>query len=151
MSKGFVYFIGPEALFCRDQWSEAAKVKIGFTRNAPEYRLHTLQCGSPVHLTLLAYIDGPVELERAFHGAFAELRSHGEWFYCHQKLRDFLSYITPDDWKAPRYVNRERLSVALYDTIFAPVSPYPEVTDDEYCNGTDPRWLIEWFPEACEA
>lgn len=147
---GFVYFIGPEALFDRDLWSEAAKVKIGFTRNDPECRLHALQCGSPVHLNLLAYIDGSPELEKAFHGTFSEIRSHGEWFFCHHKLRAFLSDITPDDWKAPRYVTRERLLVALYDTVFAPNSPNPEVSDQDYCSGTDHRWLIEWFPEVCE-
>lgn len=148
---GYVYFIAPEAMFLRDEWEEAARVKIGFTRNSPAQRMHALQCGSPVPLTLLAYIDGPVELEKAFHGAFADMRSHGEWFYCHHKLRDFLLYITEDDWKAPRYVSREKVAVALYDTVFAPSSPHPSITDEEYCKCTDHRWLIEWFPEACEA
>jgi Meiotically up-regulated gene 113 len=148
---GFVYFIGPEALFHRDPDDDEVKVKIGFTRNNPHSRLAALQCGSPVWLDLIAYIDGTPELERAYHEAFAELRAHGEWFYLHHKLRDFLGYLYPDNYKDQRYVDRARLTVCLYDTVFARSSSHPSMTDEDYCKTTDPRWLIEWYPEVCEA
>jgi len=148
---GFVYFIGPEAVIYRNPDSDAVRVKIGYTRYNPQTRLGALQCGSPVPLELIAYIDGTQELERAFHGAFAELRSHGEWFYVEHKLRDFLGYLYPERGDSPRYVHRDRLTVALYDTVFARCSSHPSMTDEEYCRTTDPRWLIEYYPEVCEA
>ena len=148
---GFVYFIGPEALFRRSPYNDEVKVKIGFTHNCPLQRLKTLQCGSPVTLDLIAYIDGSQDLERAFHDTFAQMRSHGEWFFVEHKLRDFLAYLYPNDWRQPRYADRAKVAVALYDTVFASRSPYPSVSDEIYLRCTDPSHLEGWFPEVCQA
>lgn len=145
---GFVYFIAPEAALLRRE-EELQKVKIGHTRFNPVSRMSDLQCGSPVCLELLAYTDGPVQLKRAFHATFAEMRYQGEWFYLHGKLRDFLGYF---DGLPPkeRYVTRERLIVSLYDNVFAECAPHPSITDAEYLATADPRHLEQWFPEVFE-
>ena len=85
---GFVYFIAPEALLCRQQDDELRYVKIGYTGNKPEARLAALQTGCPAPLTLIAYIDGSPELERDFHNTFADLRMTGEWFCVAHKLEN---------------------------------------------------------------
>lgn len=146
---GYVYFIAPEAVFVRKE-EDLQVVKIGYTRFHPNARMNDLQIGSPVHLELIAYIDGNIALERAFHNTFAELRWQGEWFLLERKLFDFLGYfadLPPRD----RYVPKERLLVSLYDNVFARASSHPRWTDEEYLASAEPRWLIEWFPEAVEA
>jgi hypothetical protein len=86
--KGWVYFIGPEAILHRH---DSQVVKIGFTRLEPTKRLSALQCGSPVALSLIAYFHGSERLEAALHQAFAHLRSHGEWFFLCESLRDLIA------------------------------------------------------------
>lgn len=142
---GFVYFITPEAIFHRLQDDEVCLVKIGYTGGNPFSRLDSLQTGSPVPLVLHAYIDGSLELERAFHEAFAQSRMIGEWFHVSLKVRDFLGYLEceGDD----KFVPRERLLNAISDVIFATGSPYPEVSDRDYCRLTAPHHLAAFFPE----
>jgi hypothetical protein len=146
---GFVYFVTPEAVFHRSE-EDLHVVKIGYTRFHPRVRMRELQCGSPVTLELLAYIDGSIPLERAFHDTFAELRWQGEWFLLDRKLRDFLGYfngLPPSD----RYVPREQLLVSLYDNVFAPTSSHPQWTDEEYQASAEDGFLRVWFPEAMDA
>ncbi len=145
----YVYFIAPEAVFYRSEESLQV-VKIGFTRYHPNRRMYDLQTVSPVTLELLAFIDGDVQLERAFHDTFMELRSHGEWFILDGKLHDFLAYfdgLPPEN----RYVPRERLLVSMYDNIFASCSSHPRWTDDEYLRTANTEYLHRWFPEVLEA
>lgn len=138
---GFVYFIGPEALYHR---SDIQFVKIGFTKNNPDARLRSLQCGSPVVLNVHAYFEGSEALERAFHEAFAELRSHGEWFFLERKLFDFLHYF----YDPPRsYVTQERLQASIYDNIFARCSSHPSMTDEEYLGSCEPGPIRRHFPK----
>lgn len=147
---GFVYFIAPEAMFCRDEES-LQRVKIGFTKSNPVERLKNLGCGSPVPLELIGYVDGPIELERAFHDAFAPLRCQGEWFYADLKLRDFLGYF--DDRPRPhdeRYIDRDKLLVSLCANVFAECAPNPSISDDDYLASADPSYLAPWFPEVFE-
>lgn len=70
--QGYVYFIralgGPNL------------IKIGWTGRSAEYRLASLQSGSPYPLEIIAWVPGTVELEHAYHARFAHLRSFGEWF-----------------------------------------------------------------------
>lgn len=67
--EGAVYFVG----------GESGPVKIGFAVD-PVLRLTALQCGSPVPLSILATIEAPARMERAYHKQFAAHRLHGEWF-----------------------------------------------------------------------
>lgn len=74
---GYIYFV---------QAPDCGPVKIGFTTGHPKRRLETLQCGSPVELTLRAMIRGTMADERAFHKQFAANRLHGEWFIPHPDM-----------------------------------------------------------------
>lgn len=65
---GYIYFIRSDNL-----------VKIGYSTN-PVDRLHTLQIGSPVELTLVAAFPAHMEEEREIHALLQEFREHGEWF-----------------------------------------------------------------------
>ena len=147
---GFVYFIGPEALLHR----EDALVKIGYTRNNPRVRLSALQIGSPLPLVLWAYTPGNEDLERAFHATFAELRSHGEWFYVHYKLFDFLGYLG-DEPNIGNLITPEQLEVAVFDNIFSLAVPHPSVPEREWLQSAEPERLAGHFPdlwrEACQA
>lgn len=70
---GHVYFLAagsPEPLF----------VKIGYTRNAPDSRIKSLQTGCPYPIRLLGAIVGGPEIERELHDRLSECRAHGEWF-----------------------------------------------------------------------
>jgi hypothetical protein len=81
---GFVYFIGPE------DW-RVGKVKIGRTISGPRGRLSALQTGSPLPLTVYAYVPGGAELEALLHETFHPLRQHGEWFNMDGKLLALVS------------------------------------------------------------
>ena len=67
---GVIYFVG-----CK----EVRRVKIGFAEDVAK-RMPSLQCGSPVTLTLLAVTPGDLTAERAYHDRFYKHRLHGEWF-----------------------------------------------------------------------
>lgn len=72
-----VYFIRAKA---------SGLIKIGYSGNV-EARLSQLQTGSAETLELAAVLEGPPELERALHRAYAEERLHGEWFRPSTRLR----------------------------------------------------------------
>lgn len=142
---GFVYLIGPEAVFHRSEW-DLRVVKIGYTRHHPNGRLNELAGGSPVALELIAFMPGGLELERAFHETFAPLRSHREWFYLQGKLFDFVSYLYSPP--APHAaVERDRLITAMIDTVFARGSSHPSMSDQEYMASARPHHLASYFPE----
>lgn len=145
--RGFVYFIAPEAALHREEYDSL--VKIGFTRGNPHDRLRNLQTGSPLRLVLWAYIDGTPELEKAFHDAFAELQSHGEWFFVLFKLWDFLRYLGEEPNIGQR-VTRERLEVAVYDVLFSDVVPHPSVPEEAWKRSIDMAPLRPFFPELWE-
>lgn len=148
-TSGYVYFITPEAVFHRNE-EDLQVVKIGYTRHHPTARMRDLQVGSPVPLELLAYIDGSIALERAFHDCFAELRWQGEWFLLDRKLFQFLGYFSGLPVNN-RYVDRDRVCVSLYDNVFCDGSPHPRWSDDDYESSADPEFLLRWFPEVLEA
>lgn len=60
-------------------------IKIGWTVNLKK-RLATIQCGSPVPITVLCQISGKLDDERKYHTRFAEHRLHGEWFSPHPEI-----------------------------------------------------------------
>lgn len=66
---GFVYFVGA---------SDGA-IKIGWALD-PGTRLQSLQCGSPVTLSILAIAGGGRRQELEYHRQFKEHRIRGEWF-----------------------------------------------------------------------
>jgi hypothetical protein len=142
---GVVYFIGPEALLHRRDGS--ALVKIGFTRSNPLQRLRALQTGSPLTLRLWAYVEGSESLEAAFHSTFAELRSHGEWFFVQDKLEVFLRYLGEEP-HIGRLIPREQMEVAIYDSLVCDVVPHPSYDPRLYALSGKPDSLFRHFPEA---
>lgn len=142
---GFVYFIGPEALLHRRDGS--ALVKIGFTSSNPLQRLRSLQTGSPLPLRLWAYVEGTEALEAALHSTFAELRSHGEWFFVQDKLYAFLRYLgeEPD---IGRLIPREQVEVAIYDCLLCDTAPHPSYDPEMYAISGNARFLVKHFPRA---
>lgn len=145
--RGFVYFICPEALLHRSPDSECVMVKIGYTTGNPEARLRALQTGSPVVLRVWAYADGTPELEAAFHAAFDPLRSHGEWFYCLGKLRDFMQQLGEEPCVG-HHVSEDDLEAAVFDNVFATRAPHPSVDEEEWSGTARPEALAGFFPDA---
>lgn len=145
---GFVYFVAPEALFCRD--GDTQFVKIGYTRNAPESRLSALQTGCPIPLKVYFYTDGSPELEAAFHEAFAPLRHFGEWFNLEYRLHDFMSYFDEPPHGCP-YVAPERIEVALYDNVYSDSPPHPSIPRDEWIKSASFEPLARYYPSVLEA
>lgn len=74
----FVYFLGGGQL-----------VKIG-KADDPIARMKGHQCGSPVRLSILGLLYGPIEAERALHKRFHEQRQYGEWFLPTGGLAEFI-------------------------------------------------------------
>lgn len=72
---GKVYFIA----------AQSGEIKIGHSRT-PKARLVRLQTGHPDRLTLLATVDGGVDLEREYHNRFSGHRIKGEWFHPHRDI-----------------------------------------------------------------
>lgn len=141
----YVYFIAPEAVFVRREHALRV-VKIGYTKSHPTSRMSNLQTGCPVPLDLIAFVDGDLALEQAFHECFAELRWQGEWFLLERKLHDFLGYF--DEMPInQRYVPRDRLEVSISDNIFARASSHPSMTDDEYLASANIEPIRRHFPE----
>lgn len=145
---GFVYFIGPEALLHRQD----TVVKIGYTTGNPRSRLAALQTGSPELLVLWAYTPGGPDLERAFHETFADMRSHGEWFFVQHKLWHFLGYLGSEP-NIGNLISPDQLEVAIFDNIFCDVPPGPEVPEEDWVGSVKPERLAGHFPdlwfEAC--
>lgn len=69
--------------------------KIGKAKNIQK-RLASLQCGSPVELECVAYIEGNREHE--IHQLFSHHRLHGEWFGDVWSLFEFIRKNA--DWTA---------------------------------------------------
>jgi hypothetical protein len=144
---GYVYFIAPEALLCRERGCEGAIVKIGHTRSHPLQRLKTLQTGSPMHLRLWAYVDGGRDLEEAFHRAFIPLHSHGEWFLCEHKLFSLMLRLgeEPD---VGHYITHDELEGMIMDSVFSFCAPHPSMNNDDWLSSAYPSALAGFFPNA---
>jgi hypothetical protein len=71
---------------------QPALVKIGKTSDL-KWRILTLQHMSPVTLTLVGAISGPLGIETIMHRKFADLRQHGEWFLIDAGLREFIDAL----------------------------------------------------------
>ena len=87
----------------------ASAVKIGVADD-PVARLATLQIGCPDRLELFAQMPGDVAYERALHNAFAEYRTHGEWFRLDGDLAQFVRSL-PTFQPTPEHFSR-RVSAA---------------------------------------
>lgn len=146
---GYVYFVAPEALLHRDELDEGTQVKIGFTRGNPLVRLSALQTGSPLPLKLWAYVQGSKELESAFHETFAEMRSHGEWFYVSSKLYDFMGYLGEEPHTG-NLITREQMAVAIFDCLIPDRPSHPSHDENLWRVSADASHLKAFFPEAFE-
>ena len=62
-------------------------IKIGYSTDI-ERRIRQISTMSPVPVNLIATKKGSPQHERALHSAFH--RSHGEWFYADEKLRQYI-------------------------------------------------------------
>lgn len=80
----YVYFIKPVGA--------DGPVKIGCSI-LPTDRLSALTTWSPVKLEIAATIKGDEELERRFHTAFLENRSHAEWFLGCDRLTAVIAQV----------------------------------------------------------
>jgi hypothetical protein len=124
---GFVYFVaGIDVL---DTPYSNGLVKIGFTQHLPHKRLRALQCGSPVMLNIFAYTMADRFVEKAFHEAFAPLRSHGEWFFANGKLFDFLCYL--DASNVDGLVSPNDIADSIHDNLAPTTANHP------FCNERD--------------
>lgn len=144
---GFVYFIAPEAVLHRPEHDPCRVVKIGFTASHPRQRLRTLQTGSPAPLVLWAFTPGSEALEGAFHETFAELQSHGEWFFVEDKLRLLLSMLG-DEPNIGNLIQPQQMGVAIRDAL---VSDSAEIVPDDrglWEISAYPEPLRRFFPEA---
>lgn len=144
---GFVYFIAPEAILHRDESDSCRVVKIGYTKGHPRQRLSALQTGSPAPLVLWAFTPGPESLERAFHEAFAELRSHGEWFFAYDKLRHLLSLLGEEP-HIGRLIKTEQMSVAIRDALLCDEPEYETDNHRLWDISANPSPLRCYYPEA---
>lgn len=73
-----------------------AYVKIGFTGGEVEWRLKSVQTGSPEPLVLLASHHGrSIHDETALHRRFAEYRTSGEWFRRHGEVAAWVAAGCP--------------------------------------------------------
>lgn len=86
------------------------RIKIGKSVDTAR-RLQELQSCSPVHLRVLATIEGDHELE--MHQAFRGARSYGEWFNPTQELIDF---IETNSGKPVRHVHSIDLDHLIRDS-----------------------------------
>jgi hypothetical protein len=84
----------------------ASLFKIGNSLDARQ-RLQTLSGISPVPLRLVATAWGCAAVERTLHRAFADTRSHGEWFRDSADLRELIALMGDEErtsgWKTPNY------------------------------------------------
>jgi len=63
-------------------------IKIGKAKDI-DRRLKNLQCGSPDNLVILKSYRG--DAEKTLHKVFSSIRLHGEWFFPHPDLLEFIS------------------------------------------------------------
>lgn len=119
---GFVYFIGPEALMLREEDSELAVVKIGFTGAHPYARLQQLQTGSPVPLDLLFFMRADEQVERVLHEVFQEQGSHLEWFHLSGPLRAGLQCLC-DVMREIGHLTHEPLPACIFQEIMSKHTP----------------------------
>lgn len=66
--------------------------KIGFSKKPPSYREYTLQSQEP-EVSLVAYAESFLEVEKIFHKHYGEKRVRGEWFALDQEQVRELSSI----------------------------------------------------------
>jgi hypothetical protein len=86
-----LYFIADERLLF---------VKIGISRD-PEARLHQLQAGSPLPLSLFCVVPGVgKQVEEAIHQRFAKHWIHREWFDFADEIRAFIEKVC-DEGRVP--------------------------------------------------
>lgn len=64
-------------------------IKIGFSGQAAQ-RLRALQAMGPEPLTLLGWMPGVLDGERALHRQFKRSRLHGEWFRPSDDVLEFI-------------------------------------------------------------
>lgn len=74
----------------------ASLVKIGVAHD-PDDRLNSLQTGSPVKLSLMGWVPGPVSLERKIHKLLSDYREHGEWFRYEGEAKEIADAIASGD------------------------------------------------------
>lgn len=134
---GFVYFLvaqSGKSLIC----------KIGFTGCDVWKRVRQIQACSPLELDIFGYVPGSVALERRFHGTFAPVRLHGEWFHATGKLYDFL-WALSGYGAANRPTTIEEALMAVSDVILAEGPPHPSVDAAQYAASANPEHWEQIF------
>jgi hypothetical protein len=78
---GYIYFIQGQA---------TKLIKIGFAKDVKR-RVKTLQTGSPDKLVILHSFAASRWNEKEIHFELGQHKSHGEWFFPHQQVFDFIN------------------------------------------------------------
>jgi hypothetical protein len=84
---------------------QPALVKIGKTSDL-KWRVLTIQHMSPVTLTLIGAISGPIGTESVMHRKCADVRQHGEWFLLDAALREFIAALPKGGPLPPELINQ---------------------------------------------
>jgi len=79
---GFVYFIR----------HPSGHIKIGYSKDVAS-RLRGLQTANPINLSLIGFVPGTRQDERALHRKLGEWRSGGEWFMPSREVVEEVSRI----------------------------------------------------------
>jgi hypothetical protein len=80
----FVYFA---------RLGENGPIKIGHAKNLKN-RLESIQCHNPHLVTIVCVTDGGLKKEKELHGFFKNYKIHGEWFYPHNDILNYMKSLT---------------------------------------------------------
>lgn len=96
--------------------SNGENIKIGYTSQDIEKRLHQLNTGSDTNLYLLGYMQGNKEIEKQLHLKFGGLRIryNAEWF---KPSDDLIDYINDNSEKPNTFVSNMGGRIMVYKTM----------------------------------
>lgn len=86
--QGQIYFIQCDMTHYE---STPGPIKIGYAADARK-RIENIRCSCPFPVFITAIlVNGSLALERALHERFKQHRLHGEWFWPHDEIGEFLA------------------------------------------------------------
>ena len=86
-------------------------IKVGYTSQAPEFRLANLQTGSPAKLRFVGLL--PENREAELHQKWSAHRLHGEWFKPVQAICDFIATEAKSELAKREQLRLESQSVRI--------------------------------------
>lgn len=96
--------------------SNGKNIKIGYTSQDIEKRLHQLNTGSDSRLYLLGYVQGDKNVEKKLHQLFGEfrIRNNAEWF---MPSDDLIDYINNNSEKPNTFISNMGGRIMVYKTM----------------------------------